>query len=138
MAKDRLQAVVDFPCQIRNLIKSGLAALTTRPDQTRPDYVNNNSIASSTMEVSMQITNISEAKASLSSLIKMVQETDKPVIIGKAGEPVAILSAYKKDTAPRVLGGSWEGKVKISDAFDEVDEEISDGFYNSPLLPNKS
>jgi prevent-host-death family protein len=90
------------------------------------------------MEVSMQITNISEAKASLSSLIKMVQETDKPVIIGKAGEPVAILSAYKKDTAPRTLGGSWEGKVKISDAFDEVDKDIIDSFYNSSLFPNES
>ena len=38
----------------------------------------------------MQITNISEAKASLSYLIKKVQETDEPIIIGKAGEPVAV------------------------------------------------
>jgi len=54
----------------------------------------------------MQITNISEAKASLSYLIKKVQETNEPVIIGKAGEPVAILSAYKKNSSPRQLGGS--------------------------------
>ena len=53
----------------------------------------------------MQITNISEAKASLSYLIKKVQETDEPIIIGKAGEPVAILSAYKK-TDPRVNLGA--------------------------------
>jgi len=86
----------------------------------------------------MHITNISEAKASLSHLIKTVQETDEPIIIGKAGEPVAVLSAYKKDTAPRSLGGSWEGKVEISDEFDEVDEAISDSFYNSTLFPGKS
>lgn len=86
----------------------------------------------------MQITNISEAKSSLSRLIKMVQETDEPIIIGKAGEPVAILSAYKKDLEPRRLGGSWEGKVKLSDDFDEIDKEISDGFYNSALFPDKS
>jgi prevent-host-death family protein len=86
----------------------------------------------------MQITNISEAKASLSFLIKTVQETDKPIIIGKAGEPVAILSAYKQDTSPRQLGGSWEGKVKISPDFDELDEEISANFYNSTLFPEKT
>jgi len=86
----------------------------------------------------MQITNISEAKASLSFLIKTVQETDKPIIIGKAGEPVAILSAYKQDTSPRQLGGSWEGKVKISPDFDELDEEISANFYNSTLFPKKA
>ena len=86
----------------------------------------------------MYITNISEAKASLSYLIKMVQETDEPIIIGKAGKPVAVLSAYKKDTSPRQLGGSWEGKVKMSADFDDIDEEISDSFYNSSIFPNKS
>jgi prevent-host-death family protein len=89
------------------------------------------------MESAMQITNISEAKASLSHLIKMVQETDEPIIIGKAGEPVAVLSAYKKETTPRQLGGSWEGKVKISPDFDKMDEEISDSFYNSSIFPGK-
>ena len=86
----------------------------------------------------MQITNISEAKATLSYLIKKVQETDEPVIIGKAGEPVAILSAYKKSSSPRQLGGSWEGKVKISSDFDKIDEGIIDSFYNSSLFPDES
>lgn len=86
----------------------------------------------------MQITNISEAKASLSSLIKMVQETNEPIIIGKAGEPVAILSAYQKNTSPRQLGGTWEGKVKIAADFDITDEEIIDSFYNSSLFPDES
>ena len=86
----------------------------------------------------MQITNISEAKASLSYLIKKVQETDEPIIIGKAGEPVAILSAYKKNISPRQLGGSWEGKVKIASDFDTIDGEIIDSFYNSSLFPDES
>ena len=86
----------------------------------------------------MQITNISEAKASLSSLIKTVQETDEPIIIGKAGKPVAILSAFKEDSSPRKLGGSWEGKVKMSSGFDEVDQEIEDSFYNSSIFPDES
>ncbi|GFO71583.1 hypothetical protein BJAS_P1198 [Bathymodiolus japonicus methanotrophic gill symbiont] len=70
----------------------------------------------------MQITNISDAKASLSKLIKIVQETKEPIIIGKAGNPVAILSAYKDNLTPRTLGGSWEGKVKVMDDFDESPE----------------
>ena len=44
----------------------------------------------------MHITNISDAKANLSRLIKIVQETDEPIIIAKAGQPVAVLSVYKK------------------------------------------
>ena len=86
----------------------------------------------------MHITNISEAKANLSYLIKTVQETDEPIIIGKAGEPVAILSAFKKNLSPRQLGGSWEGKVKISSDFDETDGEITASFYNSSIFPDKS
>ena len=84
----------------------------------------------------MHITNISEAKASLSYLIKMVQETNQPVIIGKAGKPIAVLSAYKQDQSPRKLGGSWEGKVKVSDDFDEIDKEITDSFYSASIFPD--
>jgi len=85
----------------------------------------------------MQITNISEAKASLSHLIKTVQETDKPIIIGKAGKPVAILTAYRENNLPRKLGGSWEGKVRISNSFDELNEEIGELFYSSSIFPDK-
>ncbi len=86
----------------------------------------------------MQITNISEAKASLSRLIKIVQETDTPIIIGKAGKPIAVLSAYKQNNLSRKLGGSWEGKVRVNDAFDKIDEEISELFYSSSIFPDKS
>ncbi len=86
----------------------------------------------------MQITNISEAKASLSQLIKIIQETDEPVIIGKAGKPVAVLSAYKEDNTQRKLGGSWEGKVTISDDFDEPGDELIDAFYNTSTLKDDS
>ena len=87
----------------------------------------------------MQITNISEAKANLSHLIRMVQETKEPIVIGRAGEPVAVLSAYNQDNeSPRQLGGSWKGKVKVSTDFDEIDSKIADSFYNSRLIPDQS
>ena len=85
----------------------------------------------------MQITNISDAKASLSYLIKIVQETNEPIIIGKAGKPVAILSAFKEDASPRILGGSWSGKVEIAEDFDHPDEQLIDSFYNSSIFPDK-
>ena len=85
----------------------------------------------------MRITNISEAKSQLSSLIKQVQETKQPIIIGKAGKPVAVLSEYKQDTSPRKLGGSWEGKVWVSDDFDQTDEEIIKSFHESKLFPDE-
>lgn len=94
----------------------------------------------------MHITIISDAKASLSHLIKTVQENNESIIIGKAGKagkpckpckPVAILSAYREDTSPRELGGSWSGKVKMAEDFDDVDEQIIDDFHDSSVFPDK-
>ena len=86
----------------------------------------------------MHITNISQAKANLSHLIKVLQENSEPIIIGNAGKPVAILSAYNENNIPRKLGGSWEGSVIISDDFDGENEVISESFYNSSIFPSKS
>jgi len=59
----------------------------------------------------MQITNISEAKASLSKLVERVLNGDE-VIIGKAGKPVAKLVPYDLESSPRQLGvGKWHGKI---------------------------
>ncbi len=81
----------------------------------------------------MKITNISEAKANLSYLINIIQETGESIIIGKAGKPVALLSAIKRNTLPRTLGaGSWVGKVTINDDFDD---DFVDGFYDSVIFP---
>lgn len=90
------------------------------------------------MGITMQIINISEAQTSLSKLIKKVQTTHEPIIIGKAGKPIAILSAYIEDNTPRKLEGSWKGKVKITEDFDSVDKEIANSFYKATLLPENS
>jgi prevent-host-death family protein len=72
----------------------------------------------------MQITNISEAKATLSKLIEKVLKGDE-VIIGKAGKPVAKLVPYNLETSPRQLGaGNWQGKIWVADDFDDLPEEI--------------
>lgn len=85
----------------------------------------------------MHITNISDAKASLSQLIKKVQENDEAIIIGKAGKPVAVITKYKQDNSPRKLGGSWEGRVTVNEDFDHSDDDITDSFYDSSIFPDK-
>jgi prevent-host-death family protein len=75
----------------------------------------------------MVITNISDAKAALSKLIERVERGEE-IIIGRAGKPVAKLVPFSLDTSPRVLGGSWEGKVVIADDFDELPESIAAAF----------
>ncbi len=72
----------------------------------------------------MVITNISEAKSSLSQLIERVMSGEE-VIIGKAGKPVVRLVPYNLDPTPRQLGaGNWRGKVVIADDFDATSDEI--------------
>ncbi|MSQ52447.1 MAG: type II toxin-antitoxin system prevent-host-death family antitoxin [Betaproteobacteria bacterium] len=79
----------------------------------------------------MQITNISKAKSSLSSLIAQVEKGHK-VIIGKAGKPVAMLVPYRVDTSPRKLGGTWSRKVKMAEDFDTLPPELAEAFYGNP------
>ena len=72
----------------------------------------------------MQITNISEAKATLSKLIEKVL-TGQEVIIGKAGKPVAKLVPYELESTPRELGiGKWHGQIWMADDFDDLPEDI--------------
>jgi prevent-host-death family protein len=74
----------------------------------------------------MHLTNISKAKAQLSALIEKVM-AGQEVIIGKAGKPVAKLVRYERSTEPR-KPGALRGKIKISEDFDELPEDIAKVF----------
>ena len=72
----------------------------------------------------MQITNITDAKASLSKLIERVLQGEE-VVIGRAGKPVARLVPYAHDTTPRQLGvGHWKDEIWVADDFDELPEDL--------------
>jgi prevent-host-death family protein len=72
----------------------------------------------------MEITNISDAKTTLSKLVERVMKGEE-VIIGKAGKPVAKLVPYNLDTSPRQLGvGRWQGKIWMAEDFDELPDDI--------------
>jgi prevent-host-death family protein len=65
-----------------------------------------------------RIVNIGEAKAQLSRLVEEVQG-GKRVVIGNAGRPVAVLTAYQSNPDSRPLGGWRERDVYIAEYFDE-------------------
>ena len=74
----------------------------------------------------MQITNISEAKAQLSALVERVR-AGEDIIIGKAGRPVARLVKYENSRQAR-RPGALKGKIRISDDFDELPEDLAEAF----------
>lgn len=71
-----------------------------------------------------------EAKTHLSRLLERV-EAGEEIVIARNGRPVARLVTTQRKRPPRVPGG-WEGKIWISDDFDEPTgayQEIIDDFY---------
>ena len=74
----------------------------------------------------MQIKNISDAKAELSSLIEAVQRGEE-VIIGKAGKPVAKLVPYCGAKAARIPG-ALRGRIRIAADFDDLPADIAAAF----------
>jgi prevent-host-death family protein len=72
----------------------------------------------------MQITNISDKKATLSKLVEKVMRGEE-IIIEKSGKPVAKLIPYNLDTTPRQLGvGRWQGQIWMAEDFDQLPEDI--------------
>ena len=75
----------------------------------------------------MKISNIHEAKSQLSKLIESALAGEE-IVIAKAGKPLVRLIPYQEDKEPKTPGG-WEGKVVMSDDFDEeLPADILAGF----------
>ncbi len=72
------------------------------------------------------ITNISEAKAQLSSLIEKVKAGEE-VIKGKAGRPFIRLVKFEiKDV--RRTPGALKGNITIAEDFDDLSSDIAKAF----------
>jgi antitoxin (DNA-binding transcriptional repressor) of toxin-antitoxin stability system len=69
----------------------------------------------------MTFVTVTEAKANLSKLLAMVERGEE-VVIGRAGRPVATLSAIVAKRQKRVLG-LGKGKGWIAPDFDQWPEE---------------
>jgi len=75
----------------------------------------------------MEITNIHQAKTHLSRLVERVAKGEE-IIIAKAGKPLVKMVPCRQSNKPRKPGGSWKGKVKIADDFDQLPPEIATAF----------
>jgi prevent-host-death family protein len=75
----------------------------------------------------MKVVNVQEAKTHLSHLME-VAAGGEVVLIGKYGKPMVKLSAYAPHLETRPLGG-FEGKIRISESFDDEDAQVNALFY---------
>ncbi len=77
----------------------------------------------------MHLTNIHDAKARLSELVKRALAGEE-VVIAKAGEPMVRLTPIQPDLTPR-QGGQLKGKIWIAENFSIFDGELEEMFYGS-------
>ncbi len=77
----------------------------------------------------MKQINIHEAKTNLSKLLEKV-ESGEQIIIANRGVPKAILSKYiaEDNLVHHSPLGRYAGQIKISDDFNEEDEDINNLF----------
>lgn len=76
----------------------------------------------------MYLTNILEARASLSKLTEKVLRGEE-VVISKAGKPIAKFVPYDSDSTPRDLSqGIWRDQVWMAGDFDTLPEDIMQAF----------
>lgn len=76
----------------------------------------------------MRVTNISEAKASLSNLVEQVLQGED-VVISKAGKPVVRLVPYTHKSSPRDLDqGIWQDQVWMAEDFDVLPDDVRKAF----------
>jgi prevent-host-death family protein len=74
----------------------------------------------------MRQVNVHEAKTQLSKLLEQVEKGER-VVISRAGEPVAVLSAYRAAVRPRRLG-LFAGRGQIHDDFDVLPADVAAAF----------
>lgn len=77
----------------------------------------------------MKQINIHEAKTQLSKLLERV-DAGEQIVIANRGIPKAVLSKYisDNDAVQNSPLGRYKGQIKISDDFNDEDEEINQLF----------
>jgi antitoxin (DNA-binding transcriptional repressor) of toxin-antitoxin stability system len=81
----------------------------------------------------MEITSLKDAESKLAILIERALAGEE-IILSLDGKPlVKLIPLEQKAFKKRVPGGSWKGKIKIAENFDEEDKEIVKMFEGEPL-----
>ena len=66
-----------------------------------------------------------EAKTQLSRLVERA-EAGEEVIITRRGKPAARLVPERRGEGFASLAGSWKGRVRIGDDFDELPDDLAE------------
>ncbi|HEX6153722.1 MAG TPA: type II toxin-antitoxin system prevent-host-death family antitoxin [Solirubrobacterales bacterium] len=66
-----------------------------------------------------------EAKTQLSKLVERV-EAGEEIVLTRRGQPAARLIPERQGRGFAALEGSWEGRVRIADDFDELPDDLAD------------
>ena len=77
----------------------------------------------------MKTANIHDAKTHLSRLVELATKGEE-VIIARFGKPMVKLVPYDEKKDFYRTPGDLKGKIKISDDFDDLDQEVIDSFYH--------
>jgi len=77
----------------------------------------------------MQTVNIHEAKTHLSRLLEAVERGEE-IVIARAGQPIATLSAYHPPRHGIAPPGGMEGEIWMADDFDAPIDDLFDCFVN--------
>lgn len=72
----------------------------------------------------MELLNISDAKARLSSVIERVVTRGEEFLIGRAGKPVAKIIRYEPARKNHRVG-LFAGKIRLSKKFDEWPDDMA-------------
>jgi prevent-host-death family protein len=72
-----------------------------------------------------------EAKTQLSRLVERA-EAGEEVIITRRGKPAARLVPERRGEGFASLAGSWKGRVRIADDFDELPDDLADSLGMLP------
>lgn len=66
-----------------------------------------------------------EAKTQLSKLVERV-EAGEEIVITRRGEPAARLVPERSGRGFASLAGTWRGRVKLADDFDELPDDLTE------------
>jgi prevent-host-death family protein len=72
-----------------------------------------------------------EAKTNLSKLVERV-ENGEEIVITRRGKPAARLVPERQGAGFASLAGTWRGRVKIADDFDELPDDLAESLGTRP------